>query len=170
MKIGLLGGSFNPIHAGHIALGRAALRQLRLDRVYFVLSPNSPFKTGYRQTPASIRFRLVEGALLKEKKLVAADWEMRRRGPSYTIDTVRRYRRKHPNDKIFLLMGSDALAGFPRWKKAEELAGMCTLVSARRPGAPKPKIRYPCRWLKGRFPDISSTKLRGPVFYRRQRS
>lgn len=167
MKIGLLGGSFDPVHNGHVRLGRAALRQLSLSRVYFVLSPLSPFKSDRRPTPVEDRMALLKAALRTESKLWPADWELGRRGASYTIDTVRRYRRRRPTDEIYLVMGSDVYNEFDRWKDSALLARLVTLVVGKRPGAVR--LRSP-RFdrerpvlLKGRFPTVASSGLRQAI-------
>ena len=160
MRIGLLGGSFDPVHNGHLRLGRAAQRQLRLDRVYFVLSPRSPFKSGRRSTPAPVRWRLLRAALQNEPRLQAADWELKRRGPSYTVTTLRNLKKRRPRDEIFLVLGSDAWRSFSRWRRADEIARLATPVVGLRPGARLTRSRFPFRRLSGRFPDLSSTQLR----------
>ncbi len=164
MRVGLFGGSFDPIHNAHLKLASAALRKLKLDRVYFVVSPLSPFKTGKSLTPAPARLALVRAALKNNPEFRAASWEMKRRGPSYTITTVRDYQRAHPTHELFLILGTDALAGFPRWKKPEDLAKRVTLVAGRRPGTAWPGLAdtYRARVIRlpGTFPDISSTEIR----------
>jgi len=164
MKIGLLGGSFDPVHAGHLKLAAAALRQLKLDRVYFVISPMSPFKTDRDLAPSKLRLAMVRAALKGKKRLLAADWEMKRRGPSYTITTLRGYRRRRPQDEVHFIFGTDALKGLPRWRKANEIARHATLVAGLRPGATWPRLPKTIApavvRLKGTFPDISSTEIR----------
>jgi nicotinate-nucleotide adenylyltransferase len=167
VRVGLFGGSFDPIHDGHLKLATAALQQLKLDRVHFVVSPRSPFKAGQRQTPAALRLALVKLALRGRAKLKAADWEMKRRGLSYTVATIRAYRRAHPRDEIFMITGSDALAGFPRWHSPGEIVRLATLVSGRRPGAKWKKLPVAfekgVQRLHGYFPDVSATEVRRAV-------
>lgn len=167
MRVGLFGGSFDPVHDGHLKLATAALRQLKLDRVYFIVSPRSPFKAGNRQTPAARRLALVKLALRRVPKLTAVDWEMKRRGLSYTITTLRAYRRAHPKDELFLITGSDALAGFPRWRAPGDIVRLATVVSGRRPGAKWSKLPAALEErvvrLHGYFPDVSATEVRAAI-------
>lgn len=168
MKVGLFGGSFDPIHNAHLKLAAAALRQLKLSRVYFVVSPRSPFKLNRRQASPEARLRMVRAAIRGEPRFRAADWELRRRGPSYTVSTLRAYRRAHPEDEIFLIAGTDALAGLPRWKDPAGIARLARLAAGRRPGAAWPRLPAGLAErvvrLKGTFPDVSSTAIRAGRF------
>ena len=164
MRVGILGGSFDPVHRGHLKLGLAALRQLRLSRVYFVVSPRSPFKLKRRLAPAQTRLAMVRTAVAGEPKFTAAGWELTRPGPSYTISTLRSYRRRHPHQKIFVILGTDALRTFARWRQPLSILKLATLAVGRRPGTPWPKVPD---WLEGHvirlrgvFPDVSSTAIR----------
>lgn len=163
MKVGFLGGSFDPIHPGHLQLGRAALQQLRLDRLYFVLSPRSPFKKKKRK-PVHHRQQWVQYAIEGEGKFRVGLWEVSRSGPSYTVDTLRGYHKNHPSHRLFLIVGSDLLSGLDRWKSPAELAALATLAVGRRPGSGRlavpPLFRPRCRLLRGTFPDYSSTVVR----------
>jgi len=167
MRVGLFGGSFDPVHDGHLKLATAALHQLNLDRVYFIVSPRSPFKAGQRQTPAAVRLSLVKLVLRGSAKLKSADWEIKRRGLSYTITTLRAYRRSHPRDEIFLITGSDTLADFARWRAPGDIVKIATVVSGRRPGAKwralPAALEARVHRLRGFFPDVSATEVRASV-------
>lgn len=159
MKVGILGGTFDPVHNGHITLGTAALRQLKLDRVYFLLSPRSPFKTENIISPVSARRRMLALALRSNKKFAVGTWELRRRGPSYTVTTLADYKKAHPKHEIFLILGSDAYAGFGRWKNPAKIRALATLVVGFRPGTAIAR-KSGAVVLKGRFPHVSSTAAR----------
>ncbi len=160
MRIGILGGTFDPIHNGHIALARAAQRQLKLDAIYFLLSPRSPFKLQEHLTPAPLRLSMLRLALRGRPGFRIATWELKRRGPSYMATTLTAYKKAHPRDQVFLVLGSDAFAGFARWKNPEKILKLATLVVGRRPGSDLPDC-VPCvAILKGIFPNVSSTSLR----------
>lgn len=167
MKVGILGGSFNPIHNAHLKLASAARRQLGLQRVYFVLSPKSPFKLNSKQPSAKIRWLMLKLALRDLPWAKAADWELRRRGPSYTVTTLASYRKKHPTDKVHFIMGSDSVKNFRHWKSPRQILALSTMVIGRRPGfstiaLPGFKDIHPIV-LRGIFPDLSSTKIRHAV-------
>ncbi len=163
LNIGLLGGSFDPVHKGHLALARAALKQLKLSKVYFVLSPHSPFKTNQRQTPVAMRLRLLKVALKNQSSLAIGRWELKRKGPSYTVDTLRALKKKNSRHHLFWIMGSDSWTDFKKWKNPSEIERLATLVIGRRPGfkktAPPPPLAQAI-FLKGLFPLISSTVIR----------
>lgn len=177
MRVGLFGGSFDPVHNAHLKLASAALSQLKLDRVYFVFSPRSPFKQRMSQTSPQIRLAMLRKALAGSKKFRAALWELRRKGPSYTYDTLRWYKRKHPSHDLFFILGSDSYAEFDKWKNSAGMRKLCTLVVGRRPGSRYPRMstgRNPnlgagqkrsgaTVLLKGIFPPVSSTAIRKQI-------
>ena len=133
MKIGIFGGTFNPIHLGHLLLAETARETLALDRVLFVPTQQPPHKTVRGLLPGPVRLTLIQLAIQHHPAFVASDIELKRDGPSYSIDTARILRRRLPDAKLFLLVGEDMLA--VRWLAWEELRRLCTVVVARRPGA-----------------------------------
>lgn len=173
MRVGLLGGSFDPVHKGHIELGAAALRQLKLDRVYYVLSPKSPFKTTCALTSIQERLRLLRKALSNSRFKIGL-WEVARGGVSYMVDTVRAYKRRHPKDDLFLIVGSDILPGFKKWRNPRQLLQLSRLVVGLRPGykryRPQRLLGAEIIYLKGRFPDLSSTQMRAESGHSPQRA
>lgn len=167
MKLGLLGGTFDPPHRGHLKLALAARRQLKLDRVILIPARRSPFKMGTRPAPDALRVRMLRAAIGGRRGLSIDQAELRRAGPSYTVTTLRRYARRRPSAELFFIVGSDSLPGFGRWKNADEIVRRATLVAGRRPGAASAKA--PARFrrrvvvLKGLFPDVAATRLRSAV-------
>ncbi len=161
-KIGILGGTFDPIHNGHIALARAALEQLKLDRVYMVLSPHSPFKTDKDLTPVAQRLEMLTLAIQGMEKIFIGDWELNRRGPSYTVKTLSDYKKANPGHDLYLILGSDALENFHKWKSPEKIMKFASLVIGRRPGMPLKVSNLEGRmfFLRGEFPEVSSTAIR----------
>jgi nicotinate-nucleotide adenylyltransferase len=130
MKIGLYGGSFDPVHAGHVAVARRAIRELSLDRLIVLPAAVSPFKTDERQGfPARQRLALVRLAFTPVEKAAVDARELRRGGVSYAIDTVREIAAENPGAELFFVIGEDSRAGLPRWKEAAALASLCTFVS-----------------------------------------
>ncbi|MGH9381400.1 MAG: nicotinate-nucleotide adenylyltransferase [Thermoanaerobaculia bacterium] len=134
MKLGLFGGSFDPIHRGHVEPVLDAARALGLARVLYLPTARPPHKTDQALAPAAARYAMVEMALLEHPELRVDDFEMRADGPSYTIDTVRHFQKVSPDARLHYLIGGDALPGLPTWRSAEELLRRVDLVVLARPG------------------------------------
>lgn len=159
MKIGLYGGTFDPIHHGHLILGRQALEQLGLDRLVFIPAARSPFKTGQTLTAGKHRFEMVRLAIEGESYFAADDLELERADPSYSIDTVNTYRQRFPGAELFWLIGEDHVPSLPKWHRIDELGArvrFVVLTRAERDGvAPYPVVP--------RRIDISATEIRNRV-------
>jgi len=146
MNIGLFGGTFDPIHRGHIALAKAALEQYKLNRIYFVPASVPPHKRTEPHTPFIHRFAMLAIATSPEKAFIPSLLEAEQEAPAgskkdrapkpnYTIDTVRRLKQSlKNNDKLFLLIGIDAFADIAKWHQAEALFRECEFIVASRPG------------------------------------
>ncbi len=162
MRIGFLGGTFDPVHYGHLQLAKAALDQLNLDHVYFVLSPLSPFKKAKKITAVSERLDMLRLAIDRHDEFKIGEWELKRRGPSYTVTTLADYKKDHPKHQLFLIVGSDNLSRFNEWKDHDKILKLSTLVVGRRPGMPLEisNVDGQMMFLKGVFPLISSTEIR----------
>ena len=157
MRVGVFGGTFDPVHVGHLAIAHAALESVPLDRVLFVLARRSPLKERGPVAGEADRLEMLELAVAGEPRFGVSRAELDREGPSYTVDTLERLAGA---DDLFLILGSDAIADFPRWKDPERIATLATLVVAERPGAPErmgdaPIVRFDAPRL-----DISSRELR----------
>lgn len=133
-KVGLLGGSFNPIHVGHLVLAEAAREQLGLERVLLVPNSLPPHKAAETMAPAADRLRMVELAVADHPALEACDVELRREGASYSLHTVRGLLSEHPDWDVHFLIGADTLPELPTWYRIRELAELCKFVVANRPG------------------------------------
>ena len=133
-RIGLFGGTFDPPHLGHLALAEWARVRLRLDRVVFVPAGTPPHKRGRRLTDAALRLALTRLAVRGNPAFTVSDFEARRAGPSFTVDTLRHFHARQPGARFYLLMGADSLANFPTWHEPGEIARLATLVVAARPG------------------------------------
>jgi nicotinate-nucleotide adenylyltransferase len=165
VKIGLFGGSFDPVHLGHLLVAQAAREELALDRLYFVPAAQSPFKREQPCAPASERLRLLRLALAGKTWCEIDDQEIRRGGLSFSVDTLRDYARQFPGAELFYLIGADHVASLPQWRAAEELAGLARFVVVPRPGRPESSFPPPFRGtaLKG-FPlGVSSSDIRARV-------
>lgn len=134
MRIGLFGGSFDPVHSGHLALARGAAEQLRLDRVILLPTARPPHKPDRQFAPAYARYAMVELAVLAEERLFASAYELTLDRPAYTIDTVEQFRGQSPHHQVYLLLGADSFVELPTWRRWRELLGLCRPVVLARPG------------------------------------
>ena len=134
MKLGLFGGSFDPVHLGHLLMAQAAREELGLDRMHFIPAAQSPFKTESRHAPAAERLRLLRLALAGKPYCEVDDQELRRGGTSYTIATLRDYARRFPAAELFYLIGADNVPNLPKWREAAELSRLAEFVAIPRPG------------------------------------
>ncbi len=163
-RIGLFGGTFDPPHLGHLALAEWARARLGLERVVFMPAGSPPHKRGRPLTAAAHRLAMTRLAVRGNAAFAVSDLEARRRGPSFTVDTLRALRARHPGARFYLLMGADSLADFPTWREPEAIARLATLVVAARPlGArPRPRTRPAARvvMLDNPVLAISSSALR----------
>jgi nicotinate-nucleotide adenylyltransferase len=162
MKIGLFGGSFDPVHLGHLLVAQAAREEAGLNRVFFIPAAQSPFKPGASPAPAPERLRLLRLALAGDDQAEIDDQEIRRGGVSYSIDTLREYARKFPGAELFYLIGGDQPAQLPLWREAGELARLAQFLIIPRPGEAIGQLAAPFRGrlLRG-FPlGVSSSDIR----------
>ncbi len=161
MRIGILGGSFNPIHFGHLLMAQSALEVLKLDKVFFVPAHCSPFKTQRALPPDQDRLAMVKEAIKGNKSFALYDGEIKRGGVSYTIDTLRELKKKYPEAEFYLLIGGDSLRTFQRWREPKEILKIAKLVVLNRPGFDKDVTRH-IKHVTVDMPavDISSTDMR----------
>jgi nicotinate-nucleotide adenylyltransferase len=136
MKLGLFGGSFDPVHLGHLLVAQAAVEELGLDRLFFILAAQSPFKPENRPAPASARLQWLRLALAGRSNCEVDDREIQRGGISYTVETLRDYRRQFPSAELFYLIGADNAAKLDKWREAGEMAKLAEFVVIPRPGDP----------------------------------
>lgn len=162
MKVGLYGGSFNPIHNGHIALAEAFLRQAELDEVWFMVSPQNPLKANARLLDDKIRFKMVQKVLKHKRNLIACDYEFHLPKPSYTWDTLQRLSNDFPQHQFTLLIGSDNWTAFDRWYHHEDILQNYKIVIYPRLGDEIGKNELPnsVSLLNAEFINISSTEIR----------
>lgn len=113
-RVGLFGGTFDPPHVAHLAVAEAALEQGGLDQILWMPAAESPFKQGQHTTPASHRLEMVRRAVTHHPHFAVSELEVARGGTSYTVDTLRALNREDPERELFLIMGGDSLASFPR--------------------------------------------------------
>lgn len=133
MRLGILGGTFNPIHLGHLVLAETAREQFALDQVWFVPTATPPHKLARALADGRHRLAMVRLAVRGHRAFRACDLEVRRGGVSYTIETIRLLQARHPRARLFLIVGSDMLA--VTWYRMRELQRRCTFVAADRPSS-----------------------------------
>ncbi len=166
-RIGLLGGTFDPPHHGHLEVARTALVALELDVVVLVVANDPWQKTAGGQvvTPAEVRLAMVRAAADGMGQIEVDDLEIRRGGPSYTADTVAKYADRGPDDHLFVLVGSDIAPGLDAWERPDEIRRHATIVVMDRPGhvGERPPSGWDYMVLEGTFPDLTGTDLRAIV-------
>jgi nicotinate-nucleotide adenylyltransferase len=165
MKLGLFGGSFDPVHLGHLLVAQAAIEELGLDRLFFIPAAQSPFKSENQPAPASVRLQWLRLALAGRTNCEIDEQEIRRGGVSYTIETVRVYVKQFPQAELFYLIGADNAAKLNEWREANELARLAQFVVTPRPDEAPVNFPPPFRgrMLKG-FPlAVSSSQIRARV-------
>ena len=162
-RLGIFGGSFDPVHNAHVALARLALTELRLDELLWVPA-GQPWQKSRHLTSAADREAMLKLAIAGEPRFVLSRIELERSGPSYTIDTARALRAERPDAQWFLVIGQDQYAGFHTWHGFAELLGRVTLAIAARPdvpGAVDPTVlAVPHEAVALPMMDVSSTDIR----------
>ena len=169
-RIGLFGGSFDPVHFGHLLAAEAAREELELDRVFFIPTARSPFKPDNQPALDTMRAAMRRLALAGRTHCEVDEQEFHRGGISYTVDTVRDYTKRFPGVELFWLIGADNVAKLPEWHRATELAQLARFVVIPRPGESAVSFPEPFRgqMLTG-FPiGVSSSQIRALIrWYRR---
>src|SRR5713101_8341490 len=164
-RIGLFGGSFDPVHYGHLLVAQAAYEELELSRLFFIPAAQSPFKPESNPAPAAARLRLLRLALAGQSQYEVDEQEIRRGGMSFTIETVRDYVARYPGTELFYLIGADQVEQLEKWRSAEELARLVQFAVIPRSGATMVTERPPfrLRMLQGFPVGIASSQIRARV-------
>ncbi|MBI2425664.1 MAG: nicotinate (nicotinamide) nucleotide adenylyltransferase [Candidatus Hydrogenedentes bacterium] len=164
-RIGIYGGTFDPIHRIHIHIGRTALESIPLDEVLFVVAAHPPHKRRETLTPVAERFAMVEAALKDEPGLSPSSIEIDRHGPSYTADTLETIHALHPESELYLILGEDSVEDFPGWHAPDRILQLARLVVAGRPGfrTPTEALHTPVVELPVEESGLSSTALREAI-------
>ncbi len=173
MRVGILGGTFNPPHLGHLVCAQEAYLQLELERILFIPAGIPPHKANEEEPGAAHRLEMCRLAIQRdEHRFTVSDMEVGRRGPSYTVDTLEELHATTPDAELFLILGGDIAAGLPRWHAVERVLSLATAVVAERRGTPRSSIEDALESVRagerGRFfpmPPIglSSTMIRERV-------
>lgn len=172
--IGIMGGTFNPIHLGHVKLAQAAFEQYNLDKVIFIPSSEPPHKKNEAIVSGLHRLNMVKLAIQDFSYFETSDMELNREGYTYTYDTLKELHGQNTQDEIYFIIGADSLFNFEKWNHPDEIVKMCILLVADRDDIPidkfvnqidylKEKYQADIRILKTPMMDISSTQIRNAM-------
>ena len=170
MKIGIYGGTFDPIHLGHISIAKAVRSELGLDKLYFVVAADPPHKPNSERTPAQVRLEMAKITLKNVPGLYASDVEIKRGGKSYTVETLAEMKKRYRDSELYFIVGADMLANFPTWYQPAEILRLAKLVAVQREGQAE-DLPALAEAIKTQFggeiviskacgPEISSTEIR----------
>ncbi len=162
IRTGIFGGSFNPIHNGHIHLARQLLREAKLDEVWFLITPQNPWKEQANLMPDDFRYQLTKAALRRFKRLKASDFEFKLPKPSYTWNTLQALSDAYPDREFILLIGGDNWVAFDKWYHYEDILAHYSIAVYPRKDAPIDPATLPQGVLLMQAPtvDVSSTDIR----------
>jgi nicotinate-nucleotide adenylyltransferase len=159
-KIGLLGGTFDPIHLGHLVLAEEVMEELKLDKVIFVPAYKPPHKTAGTAATAPDRLRMVELAIAGNSRFSISRLEIDSKRKCFTIETLRKFKKMHKKDDIFFITGSDSLFALPTWRQIEDIFKISKFVVGRRPGYPLEGVPHKVLIVKISPIDVSSSQIR----------
>ena len=162
-SIGLLGGSFDPVHHGHLIVAQIAAEALGLDQLRFVPAREQPFKRGRHAAPAADRAAMLDLAVAGTAGFGVERAELERPSPSYTVETLQTLRSREPGVEFTLLLGADAAVELPAWHRAGELPGLARIVVFARPGTPVPASPLIAASIEVPAVEISATEIRRRV-------
>lgn len=173
MRVGILGGTFDPIHRGHLIAASSVYESLNLDSVVFMPAGDPWQKRDRELSSGQQRLEMVKLAIADDARFSASDIEINRSGPSYAIDTIREWKSANPNDELFWIVGSDALSGIPTWHEWEAFVSEVTIVAVNRIGnrevvpfdfvsVDMPEVRISATELRDRFTNKQDTQYLVP--------
>ncbi len=163
-RVGIFGGTFDPPHIGHLIVAQDAWAELELDRVVFMPAAVPPHKSDWSITPAAVRLEMLRAAVAGDPRFEVSDLELRRAGPSYTVDTLRELHAREPGVVLFFMLGVDQFREFHTWREPEEVARLAHLVVLSRDGETvEEKPGLPCKRLSVTRIDLSATAIRARV-------
>jgi len=163
--IGIFGGTFDPVHNGHVMIAEAALSELSLDQLFLIPAAQSPFKPNDPPAGNGARMELLRRVFGGREDCVVDEQELQRGGTSHTIQTVRDYAARHPGAELFYLIGADHVPTLPQWREAQALAELAEFAAVPRPG--KAASDFPStfrgRWLRGMPMEVAASDIRARV-------
>lgn len=139
-KVGIMGGSFDPIHLGHLVIANEALNIYKLDEIIFVPTGNPPHKKGLK-ADSFHRLIMVNMAVLSNERFRVSDFEINKAEKSYTLNTLREFHKLYPKADFYFITGTDAVVDLPNWHKPEEILNICTFIAVSRPGISLDEVR-----------------------------
>jgi nicotinate-nucleotide adenylyltransferase len=164
VKLAILGGSFNPVHVGHLFLADAALSAFGYDRIILVPTYQSPFKLDAQGGSPRDRMDMLAASIAGDPRLTMDDTEIKRKGVSYTIDTIKDIMsRYNPVGKLGLILGDDLARDFPKWKEADEISTLVDIIIARRISSDTVTFPYPYKQLTNEIIEIASAQIRDRI-------
>ena len=171
-RIGIIGGTFDPIHLAHVNIAKEAKDRLNLDKVIFIPAGSQPLKIDKKVTRASLRFNMVEKAIEGYDGFEVSDYEIKKQGISYTFETLEHFKKE--DEELFFITGADCLLSLEKWKNVKRIFELCTLVVLTRPGYDERSLYKQKDYIEEKYNgkivilelegmDISSTEIRGLV-------
>ena len=156
MRLGLYGGTFDPVHLGHLILAECCRESAALDEIWFIPNARSPHKQGVSMSDEQHRVRMIQLAIGGHESFHIWTRELERGGLSYTVDTLIEIQARRPQDDLYLLMGADTFTDFPNWKQPDEICRLATPLVVGRPQSPPPDLSMISDWL----PDARLDEIR----------
>ncbi|MDX1945682.1 MAG: nicotinate-nucleotide adenylyltransferase [Pirellulaceae bacterium] len=164
MRLGIYGGSFDPVHYGHLLLAECCREGCSLDQVWFVPAATAPHKRDRRSAPAKARLEMLELALAGSDALRVCSLEIERGGVSYTVETLAAIATQQPAARLFLLMGADSLVDLPTWRAPERICELALPVIVRRAGLPEPNLSLLAPFVTGdQLAEIRALQVEMPL-------
>lgn len=155
-RIGIYGGTFDPVHYGHLLLAEAAREQVGLDEVWFLPTRIPPHKQNVQITEGGLRGDMLEFAIAGAREFKVDRRELRREGASYTVETLAELRREFPDDEFYFIMGADSFVDFPTWRKPEEILTLAQLIVSNRGSDPLPSLDP----VRQKFGDAAAARVK----------
>lgn len=163
-RIGILGGTFNPPHLGHLLMAEQVGNQLELDEVWFMPTAKPPHAPGKTTIASQHRVQMIQLAIENNPLFKVQPYEIHRGGVNYTVDTMKHFVETYPESDFYFIIGSDSANDLSTWKRTDELVQLVQLVGVRRPGEFPYQGQYPILWVDSPLIELSSTEIRLRVY------